>query len=489
MRIFIATFGTETNTFSPIMTGRSAFMGDRDWFRNGATDYPTTMASVPLKAWRQLAEAEGHEIVESVCSFAQPAGLTLRGVYEEIRGYIMDDLKAALPVDVVLLSMHGAMVAVGYDDCEGDMLAHARAVVGPEAVVGAVLDLHCHLTKKMRENANLIVLYKEYPHDDIEPRAIELYRLAVDTAEGRIRPVMAEHDCRMLSVWRTPHEPVRSFVDRMQALEGKDGILSVSFAHGFPWADVPDVGAKTLVIADGDADRAADLAARLAQEIWDMREANEASLLSVDEAIERILTAPPGRPLVLADVSDNAGGGAPSDNTVVLRHLLDSGVEGVALGCIWDPMVVSACLEAGAGETLTLRVGGKCGLTSSDPLDVTGVVRGVTDELLQVGLGGGRSSLGAAAWLEVEGVDVVIVSRRQQTFSPEAFTNLGIDLSSKRAVIVKSAQHFYNRFVGVASEVLFVSAPGCVRPDMAELDLPRAGRPLWPQVADPYASA
>ncbi|GAA4501066.1 M81 family metallopeptidase [Gluconacetobacter tumulicola] len=487
MKIFIATLGTETNTFSPIMTGRGAFMGERDWFRSGATDHPTTMANLPLKTWRALAEQEGHDIVESVCSFAQPAGPTLRRVYEELRGYVIEDLRAALPVDVILISMHGAMVAVGYDDCEGDMLTHLRAVAGPDTVIGTVLDLHCHLTPAMMAQADLIVTYKEYPHDDIAPRATELYRLAADTARGAIRPVMAAHDCRMLSIWRTPEAPARAFVDRMQALEGRDGILSVSFAHGFPWADVPDVGAKMLVIADGDPSKAQSLATALGEEVWAMRGDNTTRYFTPDEAIDRVL-AETGAPVVLADVSDNAGGGAPSDNTEILRRLIARGVRDVAVGCFWDPMVVALCREVGAGETLPLRLGGKCGPTSGDPLDVVATVQGVTDDLRQVGLGGGTSSLGPAAWLRIDGLDVVVMSRRQQTFSPEAFTNLGIDLAARRGIVVKSAQHFYNRFAGLASQVLFVAAPGCVQPDMRGLDLKRAGRPLWPQVEDPFAA-
>lgn len=481
MKIFIATFGTETNTFSPLMTGRGAFMGERDWYRSGATDHPTTMANLPLKTWRALAEADGHEIVESICSFAQPAGPTLRGVYEEMRGYIMEDLKEAGFVDMVLLSMHGAMVAVGYDDCEGDVLAHARAITGPDTVIGTVLDLHCHLTPLMMQNADLIITYKEYPHDDIAPRSVELYKLACATAQGEIHPVMAEHDCRMLSIWRTPSAPVRAFVDRMQALEGQDGILSVSFIHGFPWGDVPHVGAKLLVIADGDVGKAQTLADQLGQEVWEMREANAVHYVTPDEGIDAIFANIGSRPLVLADVSDNAGGGAASDNTVILRRLIARGVKDVAIGCFWDPQVVTFCQDAGVGETLTLRLGGKCGPTSDAPVDVIGTVRAVTDNLVQVGLGGGRSSLGPSVWLDVNGIAIVVVSARQQTFSPEAFTNLGIDLAAMRGVVVKSAQHFYNRFVGLASEILFVSAPGCVRPDMESLHLPRAGRPLWPQ--------
>ncbi|WP_342627893.1 M81 family metallopeptidase [Nguyenibacter vanlangensis] len=490
MKIFIATLGTETNTFSPIVTGRGAFMGAREWHRTGGSLATATPATLPLRTWREMAAAGGHEVVESICSFAQPGGRTPASVHEELRDLVVGDLKAALPVDIVLLSMHGAMVAVGYDDCEGDVLAHVRAAAGPEAVVGTVLDLHCHLTEPMREQADLIVTYKEYPHDDIRERSAELYWLAVRTAAGAIRPVMAYHDCRMLGIWRTPHGPVRAFVDRMTALEGKDGILSVSFVHGFPWADVPDVGAKMLVIADGDADRAAALARTLGREIWAMRAASVPSGLTMDAARARIAAraaSRPARPLVIADVSDNAGGGAPSDNTIILRDLLAHGVTNVALGCIWDPAAVAFCTEAGEGATFPLRLGGKCGPASGDPIDVTAHVRRCSDNLVQTGLSGGAAYMGRSAWIAVDGIDIVVTARRQQVFSPDVFGNMGITLADKDAVVVKSAQHFYNAFAAIADDVVFVPVAGCVVPDMTALRLPRARAPLWPHVADPFA--
>ena len=204
-----------------------------------------------------MAEADGHTVVESLSTFAQPGGITLRAVYEELRDALLEDLKAAMPVDAVLLFMHGAMVAEGYDDCEGDTLERVRAVVGPDATIGVELDLHCHLTEAMRASADVIVIYKEYPHTDIVDRARDLYPLVVRTASKEIRPVMAYADCRIVNMWRTSREPVAGFVRRMEALEGRDGILSVSFGHGFPWGDVAEVGAKMLVVADGDAGQGA----------------------------------------------------------------------------------------------------------------------------------------------------------------------------------------------------------------------------------------
>ena len=144
MRVFIASLGTETNTFSPLPTGWDTFR-DTMLFRDGdkATDHEPMLFSEPLHVWRRQAEARGWEVVESIAAFAQPAGVCVRAVYEGLRDEMLRDLEAAMPVDIALINMHGAMVADGYLDCEGDMLSRVRAIVGPDRVVGGELDLHC----------------------------------------------------------------------------------------------------------------------------------------------------------------------------------------------------------------------------------------------------------------------------------------------------------------------------------------------------------
>src|SRR5262245_31437212 len=441
MRIFIAGLVTETNTFSPIPTGEPSF-AERILRRGDATRQPPLGANIPLIEWRRLAEADGHAVVESLCAYAAPAGRTLAGAYAKFRAAILEDLRAAGAVDVVLLFMHGAMVAEGEDDCEGDVAAACRAIVGPNVPIGMELDLHCHLTERMRANCTAIITYKEYPHVDQVPRARELYALCLKAARGEIRPVIAFHDCRMIDMWRTPVEPMKSFVARMQALEGRDGILSVSFGHGFPWGDVADVGARIVVVADGDAAKAERLAAGLAREVFAMREATHTAHDGVDAAIDRALASPRG-PVVLAEVADNAGGGAPSDSTFVLERLVARGVRGAAIGWFWDPIAVRFCAEAGEGATLDLRVGGKCGPVSGAPVDLRATVRKVSRGHTQAGLSGGRSPMGDAVWIESGGIDLVLNTTRTQVFSPDGFTGLGIDLAAKRIVVVKSTQHFY----------------------------------------------
>ena len=347
MKVFTAFLGTESNTFSPFLTGYANFE-QTYMVRNGAHPEPVSAFGLATVTWRDEARGRGWEVVESLCAFASPAGTTLRHVYEEYRDEILADLEAALPVDMVLLNMHGAMVAYGYDSCEGDLAARVRAVVGPDVPIGVELDLHCHLSQQLIDSADAVITYKEYPHIDIGERAHELFALIADAALGKVKPHTAMYDCGLIGVFHTTREPVKSFVAKMQDLEGKDGVLSVSWGHGFPWGDVPELGARVLVITDNQPEKGAALAQQLGREIYAMRVESQPPYLSMDEALDKAIAHDAG-PVVLADVADNAGGGAPNDSTFLLRRILERGIGNVAIGCIWDPVTVDVALEVGEG--------------------------------------------------------------------------------------------------------------------------------------------
>jgi microcystin degradation protein MlrC len=306
----------------------------------------------------------------------------------------------------------------------------------------------------------------------------------VDVAERRTQPVMAMFDCRMIGVFRTQEQPIRSFVDRIKSLEGRDGVLSVSFAHGFPWGDVADIGAKLLVIADKKKTKAEQLASALGMEVYGMRTALAPVFLSIDDALDRALASRTG-PVVLADTSDNAGGGAPADATFLISRIVERGIRNVASALHWDPIAVRFCREAGEGTTLDLRIGGRVGPTSGAPLDLRVTVRriasGITQRFGQVSL-----PIGDAVWVHADGVDLILNTQRTQVFHPECMAALGLDLSSYRLVVVKSANHFYAGFAAIASEVLFVDAPGALQRRTDQIPYTKLIRPIWPKVADPF---
>lgn len=483
MRLFMALLATETNTFSPLPTGWAAFR-DGGYAKGDASSRPDTSIGVLLAEWRALAEADGVTVIEGTAAAAQPAGRTLKPVYEALRDEILAQAAAALPLDMVLLNLHGAMVAEGYDDCEGDLLTRMRAVVGEACVIGAELDLHCNVTPAMLDSATAIIAYKEYPHTDELERGRELYALCRDAARGLTRPVTAVFDTGMISMWRTTEEPTRSFVAEMQAAEREPGVLSVSFGHGFAWSDVAFVEARLWVIADGDAQLAAATARRLGERIYALREASRPAALDLEAALDRAQGFNQGL-LALADVADNPGGGAASDSTFILAACLARGLSGVVIGAIWDPQAVALCAEAGVGAHLPLRVGGKSGPASGQPVDLMATVRGYDPAHSQGGLSGERVALGAAVWVEAEGIDLVLTSRREQVFSPDLFTGLGVPLEARRMVVVKSTQHFHAAFAGIAEAVLYVSTPGAIAPDFAAIAYTQRDGRYWPRIADP----
>lgn len=485
MRVFAAGLVTETNTFAPWPTGMRGF-SEEGPFRGDATtrgrhSEPGVLASL----WRDLSKERGFEFVESLFASAQPSGPAVQSVYESLRDEILGDLKQKGPFDIVLLFLHGAMVSQECDDCEGDILSRVRAIVGPHAAVGAELDPHCHLTPQMVENATAIVLMKEYPHTDYEARGRELFDICAGAAKGSLKPVSHLFDCRMVGFYPTTTQPMRGLVDKMQEIEKRPDILSVSFAHGFPWGDTPDTGSKVLVIANADAALATATATEMGHAIYAVRQDLLPKFPPISEALA--IAQESNGCLVLADTADNAGGGAPSDNVAILRAMLQHGMSDAVFGCIWDPMSVMTCAEAGVGTALSLRIGGKSGTASGEPLDVVATVKAFRAEHDQQGLGPARAMMGDAVWIDVNGLDVVLMSKRTQTFSPDAFTGLGIDLTKKRTIVVKSSWHFQALFGPIADRVVAVSTPGAIQMNFATIDyrkkrdmnfFPRQANPL-----------
>jgi len=478
VRVFSGSLATETNTFGPMPTGLASFR-DRGYFPAGKHPDQMTFFSGPLWAARLRGKERGWDLVEGMVAGAQPSGTTTRHAYETLREELLADLRAALPVDMVVLGLHGAMVADGYDDCEGDLLQRVRAIVGPEVVVGAELDPHSHLTPEMVSSADLLIAFKEYPHTDVLERAVELVDLCAAKVEGKVNPVAAMVDCEMIVTVHTSRDPARSFVDRLQSLEGKDGVLSISVAHGFAWGDVPEMGTKVLVYTDGDKAKAEALARRLADELIGLREALGVRYPGIDASLDEAL-AFDGAPVVLADGADNPGGGAASDATFILRRMIERGIGNAAVGPMWDPIAVRIAFDAGVGARLSMRIGGKISPLSGDPLDLECTVKALQHDLVMTGLSNTPTLMGDSALIEAQGIEIVLITLRNQAIDTDLFTQLGCDLAARKIIVVKSSQHFHASFSKVAKHVIYAGAPGAVTLDLTTLPYRKIRRPKWP---------
>lgn len=485
MRVFAASLATETNTFSPIPTDLSSFHGTF-YAPPGQHPETPTLCSAPMVVARRRAREDGFTLIEGTATWAEPAGIVSRAAYETLRDEILAQLREASPVDVVILGLHGAMVAHGYDDCEGDLVERIRAIVGPDVVVAAEFDPHCHLTGKRLANLDLQVMFKEVPHTDFADRAEELVDLALRMARKEIRPHVAVHDCRMIEMLPTSRQPMRGYVDRIKALEGKDGVLSISVVHGFSAADVPDVGIKIIVITDDRPDFGAALARRLGEELFALRGTTGHTYLSIDDAIDEALATPTG-PVVLTDVWDNPGGGTAGDATFVLRRFMERSVTDVAFGTIWDPLAVRLCMAAGVGAAMPLRIGAKLAPRHGEPVDVVATVKAVVPDAVQHF----RDSvvpLGDSATVEFDGIEVVLNSNRAQSFEPDLFSNLGIDPLRKKMLVLKSANHFFGAFSKIASRIIYIDAGGPYPGDPFKVGYKNLKRPIWPLDPDPHGT-
>jgi len=350
-------------------------------------------------------------------------------------------------------------------------------------VIGVELDPHCHLTIKRVRSADVVILFKEYPHIDFAERAEELVTLVVKAIRGDIKPVTSLYDCGMIDVYPTSREPGRGFVEKMKKLEGRDGVLSVSLGHGFTQGDVPEQGTRVLVITDNAKARGDALAQELGAEIRAKRGTWYPPYLSYDEAITAAYAEPKG-PVVVADPSDNAGGGAASDNTNIVRRLLERGMTDAAIGPVWDPVAVQFCHAVGVGATLPLRFGGKTAPTSGLPIDAEATVIGLVCDGMQ-SFGSAKVKFGDAAGIRIGGVEVSLIAHRTQALGTEIFSAVGIDLATKRYIGVKSTNHFYAAYAPIAAKVLYCDGEGPSPLDARKYPFTKARRTIWPHAELP----
>lgn len=487
MRLFVASLATETNTFSPVFTDLRDFR-ETFYFPAGRHPEVPSLCSAPFIALREFRDRsrEPVDVIEGTAAWAEPGGVVSGDAYTQLRDEILEDLHAALPVDGVLLGLHGAMVAQGFDDCEGDLLSRIRQVVGDRVVVGATFDPHSHFTRLCSDALDVAITFKEFPHTDTMERARELADIVARAVRGDVKPCISTFDCRMIDVFPTTGAPIRRFVDRISALERDlPNILSISVVHGFLAGDVPEMGTRIIVVSDDAAGEGEALARQLGLELYAMRGTTRMELLSPAEALDQLDTSNGQTPLLLADVWDNPGGGMAGDSTVILRKVMDRRIGSAALASIWDPIAVQFCFAAGTGARIPLRFGAKSGPGLGEPIDATVSVMGLSANG-RMHFGGSVAKLGRCAAIRVDGgAEVVLCENRVQAYTPEIFTCVGIDPARKRLLVVKSTNHFRARFAELAGRILYVDSNAPYPHDPRKTPYRKLERGIWPIVAHP----
>ena len=486
-RVVIGGILHETNTFAHAKTGYRDFMKGRALgmaegvemlkeFRN---------ANIGVGGFIREAERSGLEPIPLIWAFAQPGGTVRHQAYARLRDRFLTGLKEALPVDGVFLELHGAMVTDRCQDVEGDFLRHIRKMVGKHIPIIAVLDLHANITPLMAKEADILIGYDTYPHVDIGARGEEAGRLMALMIRKKIRPVSAFRQLHLLIA--PPRQctlipPMRDIFRMVHEMEKRPKVLSITFSGGFPFADIGDAGASIVVTTDNDVQLAETIAHELAVEIWKRRKEFNVVLTPVKDAIACALKTRKG-PVVLADGSDNPGGGAPCDGTVMLKALVGANVPSAVVAIIADPEAVAAAGRAGAGKIATIRVGGKTDRLHGKPLTLTGLVRWVGDKsYFNKGpmMTGMRVDMGRAAVFVVNNVEIILCENRFQPFDAEAIRCFGIEPRKRLIVGLKSAVHYRSCYQAMAKKIFELDTPGIHTPDLTQYRYRNLRRPIYP---------
>ncbi len=275
---------------------------------------------------------------------------------------------------------------------------------------------------------------------------------------------------------------MRRLYDLAGEMAGDPGVASISIFAGFPLADIADAGLSIYVATHDDAPLAERLADRLEAVAWEHRHEFAHQGLPVAEAVARA-QALEGRPVVLADMADNTGGGAAGDGTEILRELLRVRAPSAVVACIWDPAAAAACAKAGVGVTVTLPIGGKVDDRHGAPVEVTGRVRALADgRFVHKGpmLRGVEGRLGLTAVLDAGGIKIILISLRWQTLDPEMLRFVGIDPLAEKLLVLKSTIHYRAAFEPIAHAILEVDAPGLSSSNLSRFEFKKVRRPIFP---------
>lgn len=486
-KVLIAGFKHETNTFSRLSTTMGDYQA-RALHRGDAIAKAFAGTNSEVAAFLDGCKRNGWSPVLSVVADATPSGKLTRDCYEAIAGEIVTDAAREQP-DVVLLNLHGAMVAEHQDDGEGELIERIHGAVGSATVIAATLDLHANVTDRMAQTADILVSYRTYPHIDTYETAEEAVDLVARTLSGEIKPVTVV--CRGPQIIgldggrTTSPGPMTEALAMAAKLKVERGLLSVSLNAGFFKADIAEVGPSVVIVGEGDRGRLEAHAAPLLEHIKATRDVSTVTYATVANAISVARNkGRVGAPVVIADFADNPGGGGYSDSTGILRGLLAAGIDNAAISPIFDPTSASACHAAGLGATLTLDVGGKIDPDLAPPARVTGTVTHLSDGRFTITgpmMTGMRIDLGPTATLKCGGVEIVIGSKRFQNYDLGYFRIGGIEPKDRAVLVVKSMQHFRAAYAPIASEIVVVDeGDGITSSEVARLPFKKVRRPVYP---------
>lgn len=481
MRIAIANFSHESNTFA----AKPTVLDDFVVYRGQAMVDHYTPTFHEVAGYIAGAEEYDFDLVPTLGANATPAGPLTRATYETIVGELLEMLRRAQGLDGLLLALHGAMVAEDYPQADGETVRRVRALLGPDFPIVVTHDYHGNVPESLVRDANALIIYKTNPHIDQRERGLQAAELLARTIRGEVKPVSAIVKPNVLfniAFHNTSLPPMQPIMQAAIDLEQEPGILAASIAAGYQYADVPSMGPSVVVVADGDPAVAEAGAQRIADMIWAARDQLVPDLPNAAEAVRQAMQATQ-TPVALFDMGDNIGGGSAADSTIILEQLLAQKADGWVV-TIFDPEAVQACVQAGIGGTVALRVGGKTDATHGPTLSIQGRVRtlhsGEFEETERRHGGGRYFSQGLTAVVEVnrsapgKGGLLVLNSKRTAPMSIHQITCVGIQPQQQKILVAKGTVAPRAAYAPVSAQIIQVDTGGACDINRAASEFKRA---------------
>jgi microcystin degradation protein MlrC len=481
MRILIARFNHETNTFSPIPTPLASFDPAYD-----AQAYRLNIGMrTAMAAFIDAANRKNAEIRTPVSATANPSGLVTADAYNTISERIV---QAARGCDAILLDLHGAMVAETAIDAEGDLLARVRSAA-PFARVGVALDLHGNITEKMVRNADVIIGFKTYPHIDMYETGEHVAHLLLSVESHTVRwrqlPLMS-HTLRSATAQGAMQRAVRA----ARSAEA-NGIPAVSIFAGFSLADIEAPFVSVVVTGKDTAHgaRAAQLVAdQIAERIWLERDdfvyRSEPLNESLARAKEHAINAT--RPVLLLDHGDNCMSGGTCDTTEVLETSLKQGLDGILVGPLSDPATVAAMFRAGVGTELEVRLGNKVSSRPEphrEPYRTRGTVLALSDGKYTISgpiYTGQQCDMGRTALLDIGAAQIVVTERPHEPWDIGVFRCVQVDPRQFRFLLLKSRMYCRPVFEPMVQDIIECDSAGVTSSRYDAFAFLHVRRPAYP---------
>lgn len=434
-------------------------------------------------------ENRGWTPIPTFYAAAMPAGTVTASAYEALKTEMCTRTRAAMPLDGILLHLHGAMVSETTLDAETDIAEAVRSIVGPDVPMIVELDMHGNISPALAEQADILLGYDTTPHMDLRAKGMEAVAVLEGLLAGRLRPTTAVRNIPCLlapQVTDTSDLPLRAVHDKIRAMKANDQVIAISVFGGFAYADTPWTGASVFVHTNDAPDLARDLAAELEEAFMDHRSATVFQALPPDEAIREALRTSDG-PVILVDSADNIGGGTPGDGTDALKAMLAADVqEGTVV--IADAEAVRECWQAGLGASVTIPIGGKTDDFHGSPITVTGIVRTLSDgrypcERKQnhfAAFYGDTLEMGNSALLKSGGVNIILNSRKTPPFDLVQLRGMGVVPEEQKMIAVKAAVAYRAAYLPIATRIVEMDTAGLCTANLQRFDYRNLPRPIFP---------